>query len=143
VRSSDLRHHPGQISLPGGRLDASETATQAALREAWEELAVPGYSLDVLGHLTPVYISVTSYLVTPVVAASAIRPDFRPQEGEVAELIEVPARRFVGEATRRADRWNLGGRQRMVRYFDIEGRQVWGATAMMMSELAAVCAEIA
>lgn len=141
VRSGELRNHPGQISFPGGRIDHGETITEAALREAWEELSVPGYALDVLGELTPVYISVTDYLVHPVVAAAARRPDFRPQEDEVADLIEVPVRRFVGEANRREDTWVLRGERRLVRYFEVSGHKVWGATAMMLSELAAVYAD--
>jgi len=138
VRSRDLRHHPGQVSLPGGRMDAGETATEAALREVNEELAVSRGELDVLGSLTPIYVPPSSYVVQPLVAAALRRPRFEPHPAEVAELIEAPLRLFVGDANRHTE-WQLtDGREREVRYFDVLGHQVWGATAMILSELAAV-----
>lgn len=141
VRGAALRDHAGQISLPGGRIEPGESPTDAALREAWEELAIPPADLDVLGVLTPVYIPPSHFLVHPVVAARRARPDFRPQPTEVAEAIEVPIDRFLGDAVRRVETWVIRGEQRQVPFFDLGGHKVWGATAMILREFAVVWRE--
>ncbi len=140
LRRPDLRVHAGQISLPGGRVEPGESPREAALREAWEELAIPPEGLDVLGMLTPIYIPPTRYLLYPTVAARAERPDFRPQPSEVAALIEAPVAHFVGGANRRVEIWDLRGEPRRVPFFEVGPHKVWGATAMILRELAAVWA---
>lgn len=136
VRSAALRDHAGQISLPGGRIEAGESPADAALREAWEELAIVPADLDVLGALTPIYIPPSHFLVHPVVAARHGRPDFRPHAAEVAAAIEVPIARFLDHAVRRVETWDIRGERRRVPFFDIEGHKVWGATAMILREFA-------
>ena len=74
VRASTLPHHTGQVSLPGGRLDAGETIEQAALREAYEEVGLPAAGVTVLGALTPLPIPVSGHLLHPVVGLAASRP---------------------------------------------------------------------
>lgn len=76
VRGSALRHHTGQVSLPGGRLDAGETVEQAALREAHEEVGVHPSEVEVLGLLTPLPVYVSGHLLQPVVGVASQRPDF-------------------------------------------------------------------
>lgn len=141
LRSVGLRDHAGQISLPGGRIEAGESPADAALREAWEELAVPPAGLDVLGALTPVYIPPSHFLVHPIVAARRTRPDFRPQATEVAEAIEVPIERFLDDACRRVETWDIRGERRRVPFFDLGRHKVWGATAMILREFAIVWRE--
>ena len=138
VRQGSLRAHAGQVSLPGGRLEPGETPERAARREAWEEVGVDPDTVDVLGVLTPIYIPPSRFSVWPVVAAVSERPPFVAQEAEVAEILDVPV----------ADLLDLGRRRRSVReapmgrfdvpYFDLAGHEVWGATAMMLAEFAAV-----
>ncbi len=141
VRSAALRDHAGQISLPGGRIEAGESPVDAALREAWEELAIVPADLDVLGVLTPVYIPPSHFLVHPVVAARRSRPDFRPHAAEVAEAIDVPIARFLDDAVRRVETWDIRGERRRVPFFDLGGHKVWGATAMILREFAVVWRE--
>lgn len=141
LRHADLRLHAGQISLPGGRLESGESPRAAALREAWEELAIPPDELAVLGMLTPIYIPPTHYLLYPTVAARSERPDFRLQPSEVAALIEAPITDFVGDANRRVETWDLRGTRRRVPFYAIGPHKVWGATAMILRELAAVWVE--
>ncbi len=140
VRQPTLRAHSGQVSLPGGALDASETPEDGARREAREEVGVD--VPDVLGRLTPLYVPPSGFSVWPIVAALAARPVFRLQEAEVAALIEVPVALFVDPAARRTSPRALHGNPDAavfdVPFFDVGGHEVWGATAMMLAEFAAV-----
>lgn len=141
LRDAGLRDHAGQVSLPGGRIEPGETAPRAAVREAWEELAVAGELLDVVGLLTPVYIPPSGFLVHPVIAVSAVRPEFRPQAAEVAEAIEAPIAVFLDGANHRVETWDIRGERRRVPYYAVGSHKVWGATAMILSEFACVWRE--
>jgi 8-oxo-dGTP pyrophosphatase MutT (NUDIX family) len=145
LRGSNLRHHTGQISLPGGRLDAGESVEQAALREAHEEIGVTPVDVDVLGRLTPLPVHVSGHLLHPVVGFAARRPDFNLHSHEVERLIEVPI-----AVLREPDRVLWEERTRIlppqgvmnVPYFDVLDARVWGATAMVLSEFVAVVDEV-
>src|SRR5690606_4103734 len=86
-RADTLASHTGQIAFPGGRLDPGETAVEAALREAWEEVGLDAHFVEPLG-LSDAYETGTGFLVTPIVAW--VRPGFSlvPNPGEVAEVFE-------------------------------------------------------
>ncbi|MDQ4075354.1 MAG: CoA pyrophosphatase [Chloroflexota bacterium] len=141
-RSDSLSNHAGQISLPGGRLDPGESVTEAAVREAWEELGVVPEELDILGHLSELYIPPSNYCLTPVIAATHRRPDFEPHDAEVAELIETPVRRFTDPANRHEETRFIAGKQRSAPYYRIGPHKVWGATAMILTEMAALWNEL-
>ena len=143
ARQPTLRAHSGQLSLPGGRLDGDETPEQAALREGWEEIGVPPDAPEVLGRLSPLYIPPSRFAVWPVVAALAHRPAFVPQEEEVAAMFEVPVAQLLADGVRqRTVRESkipgMEGQRSAVPFFALAGQEVWGATAMMLAELAAV-----
>jgi len=134
VRASGLARHAGQISLPGGATDPGETLSQAALREASEEIGVNPSDVRVLGELTPVHVLVSGFTLHPIVGVTDQRPDFVAAPGEVDEILEVSL-----DHLRDASRI---GRDTRVRegvaveypYFDLLGHQVWGATAMILGE---------
>jgi len=135
-RRDNLGSHAGQVSLPGGRREESETLVATALRETHEEIGVPPSAVIILGHLSPLYILPSDYEVHPFVAwyQDGNQPIFIPESREVAEIIEVPLRYLLDPDTRREEPWQLYGQEIMVPYFAVGEHKVWGATAMMLSE---------
>ena len=141
VRGSQLRHHTGQVSLPGGRIDPGESVEDAALREANEEVGIDPALVEVVGRLTPLPIAASGHLLNPVLGVALQRPAFRPAEPEVERLLEVPIARL-----REPDlvRWTERTRPLPpfekidVPYFDIEDERIWGATAMVLAEFSAL-----
>lgn len=142
VRASGLRHHTGQVSLPGGRLDRpDESPEQAALREAEEEIGVAPGEVDVLGRLTPVPIAVSSHLLHPVVGIARARPAFAIAAHEVARLIELPLLKLMEPGIVRMEqrvRPLPPHVMQTVPYFDVAGVRIWGATAMILAEFLAL-----
>jgi 8-oxo-dGTP pyrophosphatase MutT (NUDIX family) len=134
VRRENLRTHAGQVAFPGGRLDPSETAVEAALREAREEILLDPALVEVVGAIGP-YRTVTNYLVTPVLGV--IPPDLplEPQEAEVGDWFEAPLTYLLDPANQERRSALFQGRER--HYYEIlwEDRRIWGATAAMIVNL--------
>ncbi|MEY4566752.1 MAG: hypothetical protein RLY14_1722 [Planctomycetota bacterium] len=134
-RPDTLPDHPGQISLPGGRLEGEEIASQAALRELQEELGVVVPNNQIIGQLSSLYVYSSRHQVTPFVAQMNKRPAFLPQAEEVASLLEIPVR-YLFEKWEPESMLQLRGSTELrfpgCRY---EENIIWGATAMMLNEL--------
>lgn len=134
VRREHMRTHAGQVAFPGGRIDPSEDATAAALREAWEELGLDPEATEIVGEIDP-YLTVTGYAVSPVLAV--VRPDqpLRPHEHEVADWFEAPLAFVLDPANQQRKSALFQGRER--HYYEIlwNGRKIWGATAAMLVNL--------
>ncbi|MDE3029211.1 MAG: CoA pyrophosphatase, partial [Paracoccaceae bacterium] len=135
-RSSRLKHHPGQIAFPGGKVDPEDASAEAAaLREAWEEIGLNPADVEVLGQL-PAHETVTNFRVTPVLGM--IRADFTAcrADGEVEEIFDVPfahvsdPSRFVIERRRWRGDWR--------NYYTLPygPYYIWGATARILHALA-------
>jgi 8-oxo-dGTP pyrophosphatase MutT (NUDIX family) len=139
-RAEALRSHPGQVSLPGGRLEPGENAIAAALREAHEEVGANPALVTPIGALTALHIPVSGHLLHPIVAASPARPDFVPHDGEVAKLIEVPLRVLAAPTTRELRTWVYEGATFTVPGFAVDDVFIWGATAMVLAEFLALLA---
>jgi len=138
LRRDDLETHKGQISLPGGAQEPGESLLDTALRETREEIGVSVSASAVLGGLSPMYIPPSGFLITPYVAALPDRPRFDLMQHEVAELIEAPLSALFDPASVRREMWTLRDVEVEIPFFQIGPHKVWGATAMVLSEFAAV-----
>lgn len=135
LRTSHLRDHPGQVSFPGGRVEATDaTPVETALRETEEEIGLPRRLVEVVGYL-PDYYTGTGFRVTPVVAW--IRPPLvlSPDSFEVAEVFEVPLAFLLDEANHQRMAIHAGGRRRAFFTMPFRERFIWGATAGMIRSL--------
>jgi 8-oxo-dGTP pyrophosphatase MutT (NUDIX family) len=127
--------HGGQISFPGGAFEPSdETLTVTALREAWEEIGLQPDSLTVIGRLSHIYIPPSNFLVEPVVASMQVKPVFRLNRDEVIKVLEVKVDELLHTPLQHVD-IDVRGRVLKAPSFVVEGHPVWGATAMIISEL--------
>ncbi len=135
-RAARLKHHPGQVAFPGGKLDPTDpTPLAAALREAEEEIGLPAAQVEVLGVLDP-HETVTRFTMIPVVGLVA--PDFRPrpEPGEVEEVFEVPFAFLMDPGNYQIHARVWQGVER--RYYAIPygPHYIWGATARILRVLA-------
>jgi len=134
LRPQSLAAHPNQVCFPGGEMDPGETPRQTALREFEEELGAAAGAATILGQLSPVYVYVSNFQVTPFVAYFPQRPTFLPNPMEVAEVVEPSLDMLL-------DQLNYG-RRKIVRgplrfaapCVQCGTQQVWGATAIMLAE---------
>ena len=135
-RASSLRHHPGQIALPGGKVDPCDThPTAAALREAHEEIGLNPARVEILGTLPP-HRTITNFAMIPVLGL--IKGDFtaQPAPGEVEEVFAVPFAHLADPANYRVERrrWREGWRSYYVAPYG--PYYIWGATARVLHALA-------
>ncbi len=136
--------HSGQVSFPGGKREENDLdLIQTALREAHEEINVLPEEVTVVGPLSKVYIPPSRFLVAPFVGYSEKRPNFKRDPVEVAEIIEAPLQLILEESTikQKPIFVQVTNSELEVKYFDILGHTVWGATAMMLKELAELLTE--
>ncbi|MFM6989030.1 MAG: NUDIX hydrolase [Arenimonas sp.] len=134
-RAEHLRHHAGQISFPGGRMEPGDSnPLQTALREAQEEIGLAPEAARLLGYLEPM-VTITGYRVYPVVAA--IDPEYRaePDGHEVSALFEAPLALFLDAGNERPFRIEFQGATRSLTAFDWQAHRIWGATASMLVNL--------
>jgi len=138
-RTDGLRQHAGQVSFPGGVVDAHDAdALTAALREAHEEIGLPPTLVQSLGWLDPL-ATITGYRVLPLVAE--VDPGFVPvpHPAEVADVFEVELGFLLNPEHLRTTAWNVGGRARHVLEFSeypgAPGQRIWGATASILFNL--------
>ena len=135
-RAATMRHHPGQIALPGGKVDPTDAdATAAALREAHEEIGLDPHRVTLIGTLPP-HLTVTRFRITPVVAV--IRGPFTPiaEPGEVAEVFTLPFNHIANPANYRLEGRIWRGDWHAYRVAPYGPYYLWGATARILLGLA-------
>lgn len=132
TRRADLADHPGQVALPGGKVEQGEEAWAAAAREAREEIGVPEGALVPLGAGVPVYTAVSNYSVVPFVAWLPEQAAFVHDPGELEGVLEIPLDRLLSE-----EEWIEFQAERswMGRYFPWNGSVVWGLTARILADV--------
>jgi 8-oxo-dGTP pyrophosphatase MutT (NUDIX family) len=129
TRTAHLRHHAGQVSFPGGRMESADPDPAAtALREAEEEIGLPPDEVEVLGELDP-YDTVTGFRIHPVVGWIRPKAAWIPDPFEVADVFEMPLEFAVDLANHRREQRMRDGRMRTYWTLPWNGRHVWGATA--------------
>jgi 8-oxo-dGTP pyrophosphatase MutT (NUDIX family) len=135
--------HSRQVSLPGGMYEPEDRIIErTALREAAEETGLNASEVMVAGMLTPLYIPVSRIMVHTFVGMLDQRPDFRHDPDEVEYLIETRVESLMHKDCRKTRTMILDGKDVEIPYYDVDGEQVWGATAMILSEFLEVAAEI-
>jgi 8-oxo-dGTP pyrophosphatase MutT (NUDIX family) len=142
VRRAELRAHAGEVSLPGGRVDAADASHEAAaLREAWEEIGLAPESVRILGTLDEVWIPVSNYELRPFVGAVDRRPVLVPHDAEVASIVELPLDVLFDAAAVSVEELLTRGLRIRAGAYRFGGLTIWGATAMTLSMLAHVLAD--
>jgi 8-oxo-dGTP pyrophosphatase MutT (NUDIX family) len=142
-RSKELRSHAGQVSFPGGSIDAGDRDSEAAaLREAHEEVGLRPEHVEVLGLLDDCPTFVTGYVITPVVGivdplafTAAGRYPWTPSPAEIAALHELPLAGFTEPANMRVERRKHEGAIFELTWYTVDGTTVWGATARILRQL--------
>jgi|SRR5262245_47813842 len=135
-KSSDVPHHKGQFSFPGGVVEEQDgSRVETALREAWEEIGLPMTAVEVLGLLDDTETRATPFIITPVVGviteAVALVPDGR----EIERIVEVPLATLADPAICHTETWERGGEAHVVHFYQVGGADVvWGATARIVKQ---------
>lgn len=138
-RTKNLKHHSGEISFPGGRLDDSDQSMlDCALRETKEEIGLPSEQIEILGRLdeTPV---ISGHLVTPFVGR--IKPPFKytPSPEEIDYIFTVNIKEFLNPAVHRMKINDFMDRKIPIHFYDVAGECVWGATGRIVTNLLSTC----
>jgi 8-oxo-dGTP pyrophosphatase MutT (NUDIX family) len=142
VRHGDLRAHAGEVSLPGGAVDATDESRQAAaLREAWEEVGLAPELVRVVGELDDVWIPVSNFELRPFVGTVAAQPALVPHDAEVSAIVELPLAALWDPDVAGTEEFTVRGFRLRAGVYRFGGVRVWGATAITLGMLAHVLDE--
>ena len=134
-RSMVMRNHRGEVSFPGGRVDDGETAVEAALREAHEEVGLDPAAPTVVGELAHLNTIVSRSYIVPIIATLDRRPELSAQTVEVDRVLWTPVRQLTAPGVYHLERWGAPPLDRPLHFFELEDETVWGATAHMLVDL--------
>lgn len=134
-------NHGGQISFPGGGREGNETVIETALREAQEEIGLINEGVEIVGELTPLYVGHSDNMITPVLAFLNTKQTFTPNPNEVEEIFSVSLSDLAKKAHLTDEEWDLRGISYKVPFWNIHRVPLWGATAMILSELLVLYSE--
>ncbi len=136
LRPSELGAHSNQVSFPGGKFEIKDQTLEAtALREANEELGIDTKQVEIISALTPLYIPVSNYMVQPFLSYSTRQLSFK-KNAEVEEIIETDVSIFFDERIKGSGNFLSGNMNKIeAPYYNVQQHFIWGATAMMISEV--------
>lgn len=138
-RTEYLGVHSGQISLPGGKREKSDNSfEETALRETHEEIGVPASEIEVAGSLSQLYIPPSNFLVDPFIGILEKQTNFKIEESEVQRVITIDLNVLFHPSSAGHHYVKSGNYRLKVPAFRVHDHIIWGATAMMLSELRAV-----
>jgi 8-oxo-dGTP pyrophosphatase MutT (NUDIX family) len=128
--------HGGQMAFPGGGIEKEdENLNRTALRESQEEIGIKAIDITVLGQMTELFIPPSNFTVLPVIGFISYRPDFYPDAREVDKMFEISLNEIQNPAIISRKIINVRGYDIDAPHYNIQENVVWGATAMMVSEL--------
>ena len=134
-RSAELKHHAGQVSFPGGRMDPGDTDIAAtALRETYEEVGIARDNIEIIGYLEPMP-TVTGYAVTPVVALVDGSIELKIDKTEVEYAFEVPLQFLLDRNNQKMVEREIHGSKVPMVEFHYDGQRIWGSTAFIVFKL--------
>ncbi|MFT5163973.1 MAG: 8-oxo-dGTP pyrophosphatase MutT (NUDIX family) [Alteromonadaceae bacterium] len=134
-RAAHLKHHPGQVSFPGGRFEhADDTLINTALRETHEEVGIKPGEVQIIGQLQT-YQTISQYVVTPFVGFVNADYQLILDKNEVDDAFEVPWAFFLNRDNHHQMSFKRLGQQRNVHFMPFENRFIWGTTAAMLHDL--------
>ena len=141
VRTDTLSTHKGQISFPGGSIDATDNSVRdAALRETNEEIGLDPASVRILGELDSFPTFVSGYVVSPVIGWLDAAPSLQRNPAEVAEILQVPIQ-DLAEDIRQEPGFEHAGRTYPTEAWVWEDRVIWGVTARIIRQFLELLAE--
>ncbi len=133
-RTDELKHHKGQISLPGGTQEGNEKLIDTALRETQEEIGINKTSISIIGTITPLFVPVTGFMIYPFIGYSLNKLDPKLDPIEVEAIFSVNISDLLNKENRTIEQRNIRGYDVQVPYFKLNDYKVWGATSMILSE---------
>jgi len=143
LRPATMKAHAGQIALPGGLIESDETPAQTALREFEEELGPSATGIEILGSLSPVFVFISNFEVTPLLAVSHQPLVFQPNPVEVAEVVQIGVCDLLDPASRGSHLIRRGDLEFRAPHFAIAAQRIWGATSLILAEFAELAGRLA
>ena len=134
-RSQNLTNHRGEISFPGGRLDAGESVLQAALRETQEEIGLSPEDVEVVGELNSMATVVSNSHIVPIVGRYRTPPKLHAVNNEVDRVFSVPLSELVRTDTYSQEHWIFDDREFQINFFYLDDETIWGATARILFQV--------
>jgi len=135
-RAIDGKTHSGQIAFAGGKFNPEDqNLKQTALREAEEEIGIFANDVKLIGTLTNHYIPISNIIITPVVGYLDYEPFFIPNKSEVQDIIEIPIKELMANHNKGVEILSVHGYEIEAPFFNAHSNHIWGATAMILSEL--------
>ncbi len=133
-RTNEVQHHKGQISLPGGSWEEGEQLHETAMRETEEEIGIPMENIEIISELTPLFVSVTGYIIHPFVGFIDEKPTIFPNSSEVSNVFTATISELLNPINTKTELWTIRDTPVDVPLFKFGKYKVWGATAMILSE---------
>lgn len=142
LRPAHMLDHAGQVSLPGGVIESGETGREAALREYVEELGAPADEVRILGRLSDLYLFASNFCIEPWVGVVPQTPHWTPSRDEVDRVLELPLSHLLDPANTGMFERRQGSIVFQAPCIHLDSLSIWGATSMVLAELAAVLTEL-